>query len=211
MYVKFGWISGRGALEHSDAVGRRAGLSSGRAFVGSDGLRFAPSPPADRDRLLSQDRRRADVSIETTAGVTLAAMKAGRRCVSHFLWPVCWRWVCRHTVATHYWPALSHLPSIFRYTGWNDSSNRSRWGHWAAVGSIVLMIVHSFVPVPAEILAVANGMVFGPIWGTIITWIGAMLGAYLAFGLFARSGTRTRFARTMVPERHWRTLDTWCV
>jgi uncharacterized membrane protein YdjX (TVP38/TMEM64 family) len=30
--------------------------------------------------------------------------------------------------------------------------------------------------------------VFGPVWGTLVTWIGAMLGAALAFGLARRYG-----------------------
>ena len=57
------------------------------------------------------------------------------------------------------------------------------WGMWAVAGSIMLMVLHSFVPFPAELVAIANGMLFGPVWGTLITWTGAMLGAYLAFGL----------------------------
>ena len=62
------------------------------------------------------------------------------------------------------------------------------WGAWAPVASIVLMILHSFVPFPAELIAIANGMLFGPVWGTLVTWIGAMLGAALAFALARRYG-----------------------
>jgi hypothetical protein len=45
------------------------------------------------------------------------------------------------------------------------------------------MVAHSFVPLPAEIIAIANGMVFGAVVGSIITWTGAMLGAICAFAL----------------------------
>jgi uncharacterized membrane protein YdjX (TVP38/TMEM64 family) len=31
------------------------------------------------------------------------------------------------------------------------------------------MILHSFVPFPAELIAIANGMLFGPVWGTLVT------------------------------------------
>ena len=62
------------------------------------------------------------------------------------------------------------------------------WGAWAPVASIALMILHSFVPFPAELIAIANGMLFGPLWGTVVTWIGAMLGAALAFALARRYG-----------------------
>jgi uncharacterized membrane protein YdjX (TVP38/TMEM64 family) len=46
------------------------------------------------------------------------------------------------------------------------------WGSWAPVASIGLMILHSFVPFPAELIANANGMLFGPVWGTLVTWRG---------------------------------------
>ena len=47
------------------------------------------------------------------------------------------------------------------------------WGAWGVLASIGLMVFHSFVPFPAELLAIANGMVYGPLWGTVITWTGA--------------------------------------
>jgi uncharacterized membrane protein YdjX (TVP38/TMEM64 family) len=56
-------------------------------------------------------------------------------------------------------------------------------GAWGPLGSIGLMTLHSFVPFPAELLTIANGMVFGSFWGVVITWSGAMLGAYASFGL----------------------------
>jgi len=49
-------------------------------------------------------------------------------------------------------------------------------GPFAALAPIGLMVVHSFVPFPAEMLVIANGMLFGPVRGIIITWIGAMPG-----------------------------------
>ncbi len=80
-------------------------------------------------------------------------------------------------------------------------------GGWAVAGSLGLMVLHSFVPFPAEYLAVANGMVFGFVWGSVITWSGAMLGAWLAFGL-ARALGRPYVMR-IVPTRHWQRIDTW--
>lgn len=81
------------------------------------------------------------------------------------------------------------------------------WGPFAALASIGLMVLHSFVPLPAEVLAVANGMLFGALWGTVVTWIGAMLGAWLAFGLARLLGRP--FVEGLVAERHWATLDLW--
>jgi len=74
------------------------------------------------------------------------------------------------------------------------------WGAWAVLGSIALMIAHSFLPFPAEVVACANGMVFGPVWGTVITWVGAMLGASAAFGVVRIMG-RPFLERILSPDR----------
>ena len=37
------------------------------------------------------------------------------------------------------------------------------WGAWSAAVAVLLMVLHSFVPLPAEIIAIANGMLFGPV------------------------------------------------
>jgi uncharacterized membrane protein YdjX (TVP38/TMEM64 family) len=79
------------------------------------------------------------------------------------------------------------------------------WGMWGVAASILLMVLHSFVPFPAEIVAMANGMLYGPLWGTVITWTGAMLGAYLAFGLARWLGRP--FVLATVPERHHAAID----
>jgi uncharacterized membrane protein YdjX (TVP38/TMEM64 family) len=79
------------------------------------------------------------------------------------------------------------------------------WGMWGVAASILLMVLHSFVPFPAEIVAMANGMLYGPLWGTVITWTGAMLGAYLAFGLARWLGRP--FVLATMPERHHQAID----
>jgi len=79
------------------------------------------------------------------------------------------------------------------------------WGMWGVAASILLMILHSFVPFPAEIVAMANGMLYGPLWGTVITWTGAMLGAWLAFGLARWLGRP--FVLAVVPEGHHQAID----
>ena len=81
------------------------------------------------------------------------------------------------------------------------------WGAWGVVASIGLMVLHSFVPFPAELLAIANGMLYGRFWGVVVTWVGAMLGAFAAFGL-ARALGRP-FVEAMVARRHWDALDEW--
>jgi uncharacterized membrane protein YdjX (TVP38/TMEM64 family) len=78
------------------------------------------------------------------------------------------------------------------------------WGLAAAVG---LMILHSFVPFPAEILAMANGMVYGPFWGTAVTWVGAMLGAYASFSLTRFLGRP--FVKRIVDQEKLDKVDKW--
>jgi uncharacterized membrane protein YdjX (TVP38/TMEM64 family) len=79
------------------------------------------------------------------------------------------------------------------------------WAPWTWVGSIILMVLHSFVPLPAEIIALANGMLFGPWWGVVVTWVGAMLGAVLAYGLARALGRPA--VRALIPARHWARLE----
>jgi len=81
------------------------------------------------------------------------------------------------------------------------------WGHWAVAASIGLMIAHSLVPFPAELVTFANGMLFGPVWGTAITWTGAMLGAALAFALARWFGRP--FVYALMGERHRDAVDRW--
>ncbi|MGE0853235.1 MAG: TVP38/TMEM64 family protein [Hyphomicrobiaceae bacterium] len=83
------------------------------------------------------------------------------------------------------------------------------WGAMATAASIGLMILHGVVPVPAEILAVANFMVFGPYWGFVITWLGAMVAACLAFGLSRYLGRP--FLRRILCARRYAQADRWVV
>jgi uncharacterized membrane protein YdjX (TVP38/TMEM64 family) len=81
------------------------------------------------------------------------------------------------------------------------------YGMWGVAVAILLMALHSFVPFPAELVAMANGMLFGPVFGTLITWTGAMLGAWLAFGLARWLGRP--FVDALVSARHRAAIDRW--
>lgn len=80
-----------------------------------------------------------------------------------------------------------------------------RAGIWAPLVSIALMAAHSFVPFPAELIAIANGLAFGLAGGIAVTWLGAMAGAVLAYELARALGPAAR-AR-LVPARHQKRLD----
>ncbi len=55
--------------------------------------------------------------------------------------------------------------------------------HWMVVVlfSFLLMFLCAATPLPAEAVTIANGAVFGPLLGTLITWLSAMLGAGITF------------------------------
>lgn len=80
-------------------------------------------------------------------------------------------------------------------------------GGWGVAGSIGLMVLHTLIPFPAEILTMANGMVYGTFWGIVITWVGAMLGAYIGFGLTRLFGRP--FVAKVVGRDRLRQLDAW--
>ena len=80
-------------------------------------------------------------------------------------------------------------------------------GLWAPLASIVLMIVHSLVPFPAELLAIANGMIFGLWAGLFLTWSGAMCGAWLAFAIARWAGDK--WVCRLIGEARWRTMTAW--
>jgi len=73
-------------------------------------------------------------------------------------------------------------------------------GPWAPVMAVAAMVIVSFLPLPAETVAVANGMVFGRAEGFALTWIGAMIAAALAF-LLARTIARPLVHRFLSAER----------
>jgi len=73
-------------------------------------------------------------------------------------------------------------------------------GLWGQFGVIFLMIVHCFIPFPAEFLALAAGNVYGFVHGTILVWIGAMVGASLSFALAKWLGRP--FVEWILPEKH---------
>ena len=71
-------------------------------------------------------------------------------------------------------------------------------GGWGYPLAVALMAGVAVLPIPAEIPAAMNGMLFGPVGGIIITWTGAVIGAQLSFEL-ARAFGRPLVCR-FVPD-----------
>jgi len=58
------------------------------------------------------------------------------------------------------------------------------YGGWAPVAAIALMAIQSAVPlVPGLAITITNAWVFGWEYGAIYSWVGALLGALLDFGI----------------------------
>ncbi len=54
-------------------------------------------------------------------------------------------------------------------------------GLWAPLGYVVLFALGTVLFVPGAIFGLAGGVLFGPVWGSVLNLIGATLGATLAF------------------------------
>lgn len=72
-------------------------------------------------------------------------------------------------------------------------------GWWAYLIAPLVMAAIAILPIPAEAPALLNGMLFGPVAGTAVTWSGAMLGAVASFEI-ARAAGRPAAARWLRPE-----------
>ncbi len=58
------------------------------------------------------------------------------------------------------------------------------FGIWAPIVSALLMIVQAVLfPLPALILTVTNGLVFGAFWGTVLSWSSAMAAAAVCWAI----------------------------
>src|SRR5215468_11373390 len=56
------------------------------------------------------------------------------------------------------------------------------YGPWAVLISIGLMIGQAIVaPLPANVVTITNALVFGPLWGSLLSWFSTVLGACLCF------------------------------
>jgi uncharacterized membrane protein YdjX (TVP38/TMEM64 family) len=80
------------------------------------------------------------------------------------------------------------------------------FGAWAPVISTLLQVATSvFPPGPSFLLGIANAMVFGPLWGGLLTLASALLAAAVCFGI-ARVVGRPGVER-IVSEEKLRRMD----
>lgn len=73
-------------------------------------------------------------------------------------------------------------------------------GPWAPAVSFLLMVLQSIAaPLPAFVITIANGLLFGWFWGTVLSWSSAMVGAALCYGI-ARALGRPVVERLVGPK-----------
>ena len=79
-----------------------------------------------------------------------------------------------------------HMQFIWKVLTHGDLSSLKEyllaWGPWAPAVSAFIMVFQSVLaPLPAFIVTVVNGWLFGAFWGTLLSWSSAMAGAVLCF------------------------------
>ena len=73
------------------------------------------------------------------------------------------------------------------------------YGPWAVLISAGLMIAQAVIaPLPANVITITNGLVFGPLWGAFLSWSTMLMGSSLCF-LLSRTVGRP-FALRMAGE-----------
>lgn len=72
------------------------------------------------------------------------------------------------------------------------SADAAAWvaglGAWAFVVAPLVMTAVALLPVPAEAPAMMNGLLFGVWLGSLVSWSGAMAGAWISFEVSRRYG-----------------------
>jgi uncharacterized membrane protein YdjX (TVP38/TMEM64 family) len=81
------------------------------------------------------------------------------------------------------------------------------YGALAPLVSIALILLHTVVPFPAELVNLANGLAFGFWGGLAVSWTGFMLSAFALYAA-GRLWGRPLLARA-ISERYRRRLDGW--
>ena len=63
------------------------------------------------------------------------------------------------------------------------------FGPWAIAISAGLTVAQAIVaPLPANVITITNALVFGPLWGSLLSWFSTILGSSLCFLLSKRFG-----------------------
>jgi uncharacterized membrane protein YdjX (TVP38/TMEM64 family) len=80
-------------------------------------------------------------------------------------------------------------------------------GPWGILISILAMTLAALTVFPSEVAAMANGAVYGVVWGSLLTWVSAMIGANIAFAAARAIGPHA--IGLLLSEDHYERLCAW--
>lgn len=81
------------------------------------------------------------------------------------------------------------------------------FGHWTIVAIIALFVIMTFTIVfPFMILSGATGIIYGLFWGTIISWVGEVVGAVVMY-IFARYFFRSAIEGWIIKSPYLKQVD----
>ncbi|MDO8751713.1 MAG: TVP38/TMEM64 family protein [Dehalococcoidia bacterium] len=87
------------------------------------------------------------------------------------------------------WPAFrDQLHRVVNIVGRADIEGLRQYlrsfGIWAPIVSALVMVLQAVLfPLPAFIVTVTNGLLFGAFWGTLLSWGSAMVGAAVCYAI----------------------------
>ena len=112
----------------------------------------------------------------------------------YFLWPD-FGWGVRHVTSSIMHGDLEGLKTYLL-----------SFGAWAPVVAGLVMVLQAVVaPLPAFVPAMANGLLFGALWGTLLTWSTSVIGGLICFYI-ARALGRPAVER-LVSRRAMNSVD----
>ncbi len=83
-------------------------------------------------------------------------------------------------------PIVKTLGDPASFRAWVDE--RGAWGRVLFVGVMALQVIIAFIP--AEPLELAAGYAFGTLWGTLLVWIGLVIGTTIVFVFVRKIGVK---------------------
>ncbi len=82
----------------------------------------------------------------------------------------------------------------------------SSFGAWAMFFGFILVLLINIVGLPSIFAITANGLVFGPYWGVLISWIGESIGVIFGF-LLMRTILRSSAEKLIAHSKYLKKLD----
>jgi uncharacterized membrane protein YdjX (TVP38/TMEM64 family) len=80
-------------------------------------------------------------------------------------------------------------------------------GPWGIGLSLLTMILAALTIFPGEAAAMANGAVYGALWGSVLSWAGGMIGANIAFAAARAIGRHA--IGLLLTKNHYEGIRAW--